>query len=236
MRLGALAGVVGATLFTSGWVAGELLQGSGYRWSSQEISDLGALTARHAGVWNLADSISGGLIAVFAVSLFSAVGTNQAGRIGALLVGVIGVGGVLDGLLREDCPLSTSIRCQRLRHYPGLSWHHQAHDVESVVVAVAALIAPFVMARAFSELGSPRGLRYYTIASGTLLVALGGVYAGLYGKAGGGIVQRLLTIICMTWVAVLAVWVLNRGGRRGRDVLLRPLPSVRDYSDADCTT
>jgi hypothetical protein len=224
MRLGALAGVIGAALFTSGWIVGELLQGSGYRWSSQEISDLGALTARHAWVWNLADSISGGLIAVFAVSLFSAVGTNQAGRIGALLVGVIGVGGVLDGLLREDCPLSTSVGCQRLRQYPGLSWHHQAHDVESVVVAVAALIAPFVMTRAFSELGLPRALRYYTIASGTLLVALGGVYAGLYGEAGGGIVQRLLTIVFMTWVAVLAVWVLSRGAVETDTFLLETSP------------
>jgi hypothetical protein len=244
MRLGPLAGLLGTALFTSGWIVGGLLQTPAYRWSSQEISDLGALTARHAWVWNLADSVSGGLIAVFAVSLFGAIGANQAGRIGALLIGVIGVGGVLDGLLREDCPLSTSVRCQRLRQHPGLSWHHQAHDIESAIVAAAALLAPFVMARAFRQLGSPEALRYCTIASGALLVALGGLYALLYGEAGGGIVQRLLTTTCMTWLAVLAVWVLKKpssDGRRssapdGRDVPSGALASTLLTSEADHTT
>ncbi len=219
MRLGALAGIIGAILFTGGWIIAGLVQPHSYRWSSQEISDLGALTARHAWVWNLSDSLSGGLIALLAVSLFGIAGANQAGRIGALLIGVIGVGSVLDGVLREDCPLSTSARCQRLRQHPGLSWHHQAHDIESVVVAVAALVAPFVMARAFSQLTFSRALRDYSSASGALLLALGGVYADLYGQAGGGIVQRLLVIVCMAWIAVVATWALKQSNRSHRDEL-----------------
>jgi hypothetical protein len=210
VRLGTLAGVVGATLFTGGWIAGGLLQARDYHWQNQEISDLGALTTPHAWVWNLADSISGSLIVVLAIVLFTVISPNRAGRIGALLIGVIGVGGAFDGILREDCPLATSLTCQRHQRYFGLSWHQQAHDVESMIVGVAMLVAPFAMAIAFSQLGAPRALRYYTTASGILLVVLAGVYVELYGETDGGIIQRMLMTICMAWVTVLAVWMQKK--------------------------
>jgi len=205
LRLAAMAGLIGAVLFTLGWIAGGLLQPASYSWSAQEISDLGALTADHAWAWNLADSLSGVLIALFAVGLYSSVASSSSGRIGAALIGVVGAGSVLDGLLREDCPLSTSQACQDLRDGPGLSWHHQAHDIESVVVFVAILLAPFLLARAFRRSDELRGLRSYTLATGAALVAATAAYAVLYGNPGGGIAQRLIATIFMAWIAALAI-------------------------------
>ena len=209
LRLGAIAGLAGPLLFSAGWIVGGFVQPATYSWSRQEISDLGALTAQHAWVWNLADSLSGVLIAIFAVGLFSLVQSNRAGRIGTVLIGVVGVGSVLDGIVREDCPLSTSGACQRLQGGSGLSWHHQAHDIESVLVFLAILVAPFVMARAFKQMDELRVLFPYTLATGISLVGATVAYAALYGEAGGGIAQRLLATVFMAWIAVLAVWMLR---------------------------
>lgn len=209
VRLGAVAGIVGPILLTAGWVVAGLAQPEAYSWSRQEISDLGALTAEHAWIWNLADSLSGVLLTIFAVGLFPLVKLNRAGRIGAVLIGVVGVGSVIDGIAREDCPLSTSEACQRLQDGPGLSWHHQVHDIESVLVFIAILAAPFAMARAFRQLDAMRALIPYTLATGISLVGVTVAYALLYGEAGGGIAQRLLATLFMIWIAVLAVRVLR---------------------------
>jgi hypothetical membrane protein len=214
VRLGAAAGIGGALLFTCGWIVGGLLQPASYSWTRQEISDLGALTAQHAWVWNLADSLSGVLILIFAVGIFPLVRTSRAGKIGAVLIGIVGVGGVLDGLLREDCPLSTSDACQRLQGGPGLSWHHEAHDIESVLVFLAILAAPFVMAKAVDGIERLRGLRTYTLVTGFVQVGAAVSYALLYGETGGGIAQRLLALAFMAWICALAVRARRAGQPR----------------------
>jgi hypothetical membrane protein len=71
LRLGVTAGLAAAVVMSAGWVVAGLLQPSSYDWASQEISDLGALTAEHAWVWNLADSLAGVLLTVFAVVLYA---------------------------------------------------------------------------------------------------------------------------------------------------------------------
>jgi len=209
VRLGGFAGIGAALLITLGWVVGGLVQGAGYSWSRQEISDLGALTAQHPWVWNLADSVSGLLILVFAFGLFPVVRSSRAGRIGAGLIAVVGLGSVIDGVVREDCALSTSEACQRLQDDPGLSWHHQAHDIESVIVVAALLAAPFVLARAFRQFEALRGLRGYTLATGVAAVAATAAYVPLYGNPGGGIAQRVLILISMAWIAVISISMLR---------------------------
>ncbi len=193
---------------TFGWVVGGLAQGPGYSWSSQEISDLGALTAQHSWVWNLADSLSGLLILIFSAGLFSIVRSNRAGRIGAGLIAVVGIGSVLDGILREDCPLSTSDACQRLQDSPGLSWHHQAHDVESVIVVSAMIAAPFVLGKAFRSIDRLQ-LHRTSMATGALLVVATIAYVLLYGDPGAGIAQRLLALTFVAWIAVLSITMLK---------------------------
>ncbi len=213
VRLGAVAGIAGALLMTLGWVVGGLLQGSGYNWSSQEISDLGALTAQHPWVWNLADSISGLLLLIFSIGLFPIVRSNRAGRVGAGLIALVGVGSILDGILREDCPLSTSETCQRLQDGPGLSWHHQAHNIESVIVVLAMIAAPFVLGKAFRSIGHLRQLRRASMATGALLVVATVAYVFLYGNPGAGIAQRLLALGFMVWIAVLSGTMLKFASR-----------------------
>lgn len=207
--LGAFAGIGSALSMTLGWVIAGLVQGSGYSWSRQEISDLGALTAQHPWVWNLADSLSGLLLLIFAFGLFPIVRSSRAGRTGVALIAVVGAGSVIDGILREDCPLSTSQACQRLQDGPGLSWHHQAHDIESVLVVVAMLAAPFFMANGLGKIEELRGLRPYAVVTGIALVAATAAYVLLYGDFGAGIAQRLLALVFMAWIAVLAISVLR---------------------------
>jgi hypothetical membrane protein len=221
VRLAAAAGLLSAVVMTVGWIVAGLLQSSSYSWTAQEISDLGALTAQHAWVWNLADSLSGVLLTVFAVGVFWLMGSSRSGRIGAVLIGVVGLGSLLDGLVREDCPLSTSPACQRLQDGPGLSWHHQAHDIESVIVFTAMLIAPFVLARAFTQIDGLRDLSAYSRVTGIALVAATAAYLPLYGNDGGGIAQRAIALLFMAWIAALAWFVLRGAGRAAEG---RPSP------------
>lgn len=209
VRLGGFAGIGAASLITLGWIVGGLVQGAGYSWSRQEISDLGALTAQHPWIWNLADSASGLLILVFAFGLFAVVRSSRAGRVGAGLLVAVGLGSVIDGVLREDCALSTSEACQRLQDDPGLSWHHQAHDIESVIVVAALLAAPFVLAKAFRQFDVLRGLRGYSLATGVAAAVATAAYVPLYGDPGGGIAQRVLILVSMAWIAVISIAMLR---------------------------
>lgn len=210
VRLTTAAGLLGAVLMTSGWILAGFLQPASYSWTAQEISDLGALTARHAWMWNLADSLSGVLIAAFAVGLYRIVDSRRSGRIAALSVGFVGIGSVLDGFLREDCPLSTSVACRRRAETVGLSWHHQAHDIESIVVFAAMLIGPFMLAKAFRRTNELRGLRAFSLEVGIALSAATGAYLALSGRAGGGIAERAMALIYSAWIAVLAIAMLRR--------------------------
>jgi hypothetical protein len=149
------------------------------------------------------------LILVFAFGLLAVVRSSRAGRVGAGLLAVVGLGSVIDGVLREDCALSTSEACQRLQDDPGLSWHHQAHDIESVIVVVALLAAPFVLAKAFRQFDALRGLRGYSLEAGVAAVAATVAYVLLYGDPGGGIAQRVLILIFMAWIAVISIAMLR---------------------------
>jgi hypothetical protein len=119
-RVAAISGLLAVVFMTTGWIVAGLLQPASYNWSAQEISDLGALTARHALVWNAADSLAGLLLVAFAVGVFPLFRAGRWSRFAVTSIGVVGIGSVLDGLLREDCPLSTSGACQRLQD--GRSW------------------------------------------------------------------------------------------------------------------
>lgn len=223
LRMSAIAGLLAASLMTAGWIVAGLLQPTSYNWGAQEISDLGALTARHAWVWNLADSLSGFFLVLFAFGVYSVLGTSRAGRLGALLIGVVGLGSMLDGTLREDCPLSTSTACQRLQDGPGLSWHHQAHDIESVLVFSAMLLAPFVLARAFGKSRRTSRFRVYSRLTGFALIATTAAYLTLYGENGGGIAQRLIALLFIAWIGVVAVLLLQDG--EGKESLSLAAPS-----------
>lgn len=216
IRLCALCGIAGQIILILGWAAGQIAQPRAYDDSSQQISDLGALTAAHPWIWNAADSVSGALTAIFALGLFALLRGERAGAVGAALIGVIGVGGVLDGLLREDCPLSTSHACRVLRDGPGLSWHHQAHVVESVIVGLSSGAVPFVLAFAFARLPAWRPLLGVTLATGVASGAMLIAYLVLYGGAGAGIAERGSVTVLAAWTAALTVRAFGLGGGRSR--------------------
>jgi hypothetical membrane protein len=208
----AVSGIAGQLVLTSGWIVAGALQPQSYSRMRQEISDLGALTATHAWVWNLADSLSGLLTALFAVGLFAALAGQHGARVGAVLIGLVGIGDLLDGLLREDCPLSTSASCRALRDGSGLSWHHHAHDVESVLVGIAAVAAPFALAYGLRRSRGWQALVPYTRVAAVAILAAIGVYLARYGHPGAGIAQRAFALAVATWIATLALqlWAFAR--------------------------
>lgn len=213
-RVAAISGLLAVVVMTAGWIVAGLLQPASYNWSAQEISDLGALTAQHAWVWNAADSLAGLLLVAFAVGVFPLFRTGRSGRFAVMSIGLVGVGSVLDGLLREDCPLSTSEACQRFQDGPGLSWHHQVHDIESAIVVGAMLAGPFMLARAFRRVDRLSGLRIYSLGTGGAMALFVVAYLLLYGEDGAGLAQRALVILYLAWIAALAILIFR--ARRAR--------------------
>jgi hypothetical protein len=212
-RVAAVSGLLAAVVMTAGWIVAGLLQPASYNWSAQEISDLGALTARHAWVWNAADSLAGLLLVAFAVGVFPFFRAERWSRFAVASIGVVGIGSVLDGLLREDCPLSTSEACQRLQDGPGLSWHHQAHNIESVIVVAAMLAGLFMLAVAFRQVERLPGLRIYSLGTGAAIILFLFAYLLRHGEDGAGLAQRALVILYLAWIAVLAILVFRARGR-----------------------
>lgn len=212
-RVAAVSGLLAVVVMTAGWIVAGLLQPASYNWSAQEISDLGALTAQHAWVWNTADSLAGLLLVAFAVGVFPLFRAGRPGRFAVTSIGLVGIGSMLDGLLREDCPLSTSEACQRLQDGPGLSWHHQVHDIESVIVVAAMLVGPFMLARAFRRVDRLSGLRIYSLGTGGAMALFVVAYLLLYGDDGAGLAQRALVILYLAWIAALAILIFRARAR-----------------------
>lgn len=196
---------VSALLLVAGALIGGGLQDGYDRWT-QELSDLGALTADSAWVWNASSWASGIALLCCAVGLWRAIGDRLSGRATALLVAVVGAGTVLDGFLREDCPASTDPACMAREEAGLLSWHHQAHVVESTIVVLAMIAAPLAIANAPS-LAERRARRLSAIAAVTIIVCFT-AYLGVQGEGGAGGLQRAGVAAYLIWLTVFA---LSRG-------------------------
>ena len=124
--------------------------------------------------------------------------------IGALLVTVAGIGLVVAGLARNDC--STELAACKAKVDAGdLSWHHNVHDLASLVIFVALIAAQLVLARAFRQDARWQDLRTYSMVSGTLSLALLVLYGSEAIGDSNGLVQRVFTAVPFVWVAVLGL-------------------------------
>jgi hypothetical protein len=86
-----------------------------------------------------------------------------------------------------------------------VSWQHQVHDLVSLVLFLALIAAPLVLARAFRHDARWHDLRRYSIASGAVTFALLVLFfTGAIGDW-NGLVQRLLTAVPWIWIAVLGL-------------------------------
>jgi len=212
IRLLAVGGVAGQVIFTVGWLVGGWVQDVAYSSARHDISDLGALTARHPWVMLTAQGLGGALTIAFALgSLRPAL--DVAGRRGAIgpwliALSLPGLDNVSDLFFRLDCRAADP-GCTAA--VSAASWHGQVHSIVGGVSAVITLAAPFVMLRRLRLSPGWRGLFWPTVAVGIALVAGFVAYAALGGQSGQGLTQRAIAIIACGWIATLAVQVVRVG-------------------------
>jgi hypothetical protein len=145
LRLCALCGLLSPITFVVGWAVGGVAQPDAYSLVNDQVSDLGALTADQAWIYNqIGANLTGLLVAALAYGLWRAGSSRPAGKVGVTALAVMGVSQFFDGWLRLDCR-AIDAGCST----GGTSWHAIAHQVESLITVSALLVAVFALARAF---------------------------------------------------------------------------------------
>ena len=140
-------------------------------------------------------------------------------RIGSILVALAGVGILVAGLARVDCR-SRLAACAARIDAGDVSWHSATHELVSLVVFLALVAAPLVLARAFSGSGPWRDLYIYSIITGVVgLVLLILLVSGVAGSW-GGVVQRLFLTALLVWIAILGARLIRLSRVRPREPAL----------------
>jgi hypothetical membrane protein len=104
LRVAGICRMLALVTSTLGWLAGDLAQPAAFSPANDDISDLGAITASSAWLYNqVGTNLTGLLVAVLAGGLWLALSPDLLGRLGAAALLVAGAGGFLDGLFRLDC-------------------------------------------------------------------------------------------------------------------------------------
>ncbi|AUG75332.1 hypothetical protein CFP65_0361 [Kitasatospora sp. MMS16-BH015] len=207
-RLAALLGVVGPVVFTVGWGLGQLLQEGRYDPGRDDISDLGALTARYPWVVLTGQAVGGAATVVFALlALHFVVRGSRPGRVGAWLLALsgLGLGNLSDTFFRLDCRAADG--CDTAHR--TASWHGTVHEVAGVTVLLLAM-APLVLTIAFRHLPGWSGFAHASQAVGSVQLLLVMASLALTGHGGGGYVQRAAALLASTWTVALAVRLLRR--------------------------
>jgi hypothetical membrane protein len=212
-RIAAICGFASAALFTVAWTVAGIFEDH-YDNLRQDVSDFGALNATHPLPYNIAVSTHGALAVVLAAGLFVALGRGFAARGGSFVLAVFGVGDFLDGLLREDCSTSGSKACRDAFSAGDVSWHFQAHAIESVVTILAIGIAPIILAVAFRQRERWRTLFGWSLLLAAVIFVAVAWYTALAlgqdGSSYSGVLQRLAASAAMAWIALVS-WRLYQG-------------------------
>ncbi|HEY6708349.1 MAG TPA: DUF998 domain-containing protein [Actinomycetota bacterium] len=214
---GAVGGVV---VFNLGWLLAGALQAGSYSFARDDVSDLGALTARSPWAMLISQGIAGTLIILFALfALRPALAvTGRRTALGAWLLAasLIGLDNLSDAFFRLDCRAADQ-GCTAAA--AASSWHGQVHLAVGLLSGIAMIAAPFVLAARMRQANGWRDLARPTILAGALLLVVLLGYAALERKTGGGYLQRAAIVLVSVGVATLALRV--RALARSRDVVLR---------------
>jgi hypothetical protein len=200
VRIAASCGLMVPVTSTIGWAVGGLAQPDAFSSSDDDISDLGALTASSAWIYNQAGAnLTGLLLIVFAGGLWRVLSPDVAGRVGAGVLGLVGIGVFLDGLLRLDCQ-GIDTNCE------NVSWHADAHRLESGFTTAVTILAPLALAFAFRRLPRWRDTWIPSLAAipVSLLVSIP------VSALGDGAATRASTLIWTLWVAFVALQVWRK--------------------------
>jgi hypothetical protein len=194
-RAAGVCGLLALVTVSVGWIGGALAQPDAYSSADDDLSDLGALTANKAWIYNqIGDNLTGILITLFGLGLWRALGPDVLGRIGAGSVMLTGLGVLLDGVFRLDCRGID-------RGCTNDSWHSSAHKMNNRFTVAATIAAPFILAFAFRRIPEWRGAWLPSLAAVPASIACGVLFSGL----GDGAAVRATTMTWFVWLVFLAV-------------------------------
>ena len=195
---------------------------------NNDTSDLGALTAAHPTPYNLALSLSGLLTIGLAVAIVRVLGRRRAVVAGAILVALVGVGQFVDGLAREDRPVSVNAVCRAAEKAGRVSTHHKIHNAESLVTYSALMLAPVVVGRALRSMHRWRRLARWSLAAAAVQGLCLPVFLAMYsnGASGQGVVEIIELTAGVSWVAAMSIGILYRSQHRAGEGHQRPPPET----------
>lgn len=198
-RVGGICALAAFAAFTIGNIAGGLAQPDAYSFAKDDISDLGALTANSAWLYNqVAANLSGLLLVVVGLALWRILTPDRIGRIGAAVLVATGISYFTEGFFRLDCR-GIDPGCE------NVSWHAHAHKVESSISAVLILATPFVLAAAFRRNPHWRGAWLPTVLAVPVAFAVSIPFSAL----GDGAATRATTWTWFVWLAFVGVLLLR---------------------------
>lgn len=209
IRLGAICGLLTPITFVVGWLFGALAQPDAYNLITDQVSDLGALTADDAWIYNrIGANLTGLLVVALAYGLWKVGLPGRSGKVGVIALAVMGVGQFFDGWFRLDCR-AIDAGCEN----GGTSWHVIAHSIESIFTVLGLLVAVFALARAFKQSERWRDLRIPTLIAAFATTA---IVIGLQFNA-AGLAVRLGVTLWFVWLAVVSYRLLkiSREDERG---------------------
>jgi hypothetical protein len=188
--------MVGPVAFTAAWVVGSLRQ-AGRSFTAVQISGLAAENARDPEIMIAGFVVLGGCSVVFGEALHRALGGWPRAGLGPRLIQAAGVLAVAAGLLRRDHMMLTATA--------GESWHNHAHDVVSVVIYVALVAAPLLLAVRFRGDPGWRGLPVPLLAGSAVTAVLLGVFVSGALAASDAVLQRIAITLPLALLTAVAV-------------------------------
>jgi hypothetical membrane protein len=150
--------------------------------------------------------VCGALVLGFAIGLRRALHTGRGSTWGPILLSIFGICLIGAGVFATD-PL--------LGYPPGApstpTVHGTLHNLLSLFVFASLIAACFVLARRDAANPARRGWAFYSVATG-LLVAVFFVLTDVVALLGGpaGLMQRICIILGWSWIALLAIRLMNR--------------------------
>lgn len=221
LRIAAACGVAGQVGFVLLWIVWGFVE-SDYSVARQDISDFGALDASHPLPYNVILSITGLLTVVLAFGLYRRLRPGIDAFAASVAVVVFGAGDFLDGLLREDCSPSGNAACRAAAKAGDLSWHHTAHDLESLVTILSITIAPILLGFAFRRRPAWADLAPSSFVTAlwvfVLVVAYTVIFVANDGSAVSGLIERGATLGVLLFAVVSwRLWQMADVGRPSAD-------------------
>jgi UPF0716 family protein affecting phage T7 exclusion len=140
-----------------------------------------------------------------------AIDDGRSATVGPVLLVLAGVCFTGAGLARNDCS-SELQECKERVTSGDVSWQHNVHDALGVAAFVVLAVAPFVFARAFRADSRWRALRRYSLVTGALTLVLLVVFGVEFLAGWNGLVQRVLTLVLLLWIAALGAGLVKTAG------------------------